>query len=993
MKLTTTYMKYVTTRCVLLLLLCTIYQVSFAQSDLNIRGNIKDAQDNTPLVGVSVKEKGTSNGAMADANGNFSIKVSKADATLVITYIGYNQLEVPLNGRRDVNVLLTSESKGLNEVVVVGYGTQKKGDVTSAIASVKAEDFTKGAVRDAASLIQGKVAGLQVSTPSGDPTAGTVIQLRGLSTILSTTSPLVLVDGIPGDLNTVAPEDIESIDVLKDGSAAAIYGTRGTNGVIIITTRKPHGDLRSSVQYNGYTSVQTIARKPDFLTADDYRRLIKEGYGFTDYGTTTDWFKEVTRTPISQNHNLSVQGGSATSNYTASINYRGWQGLFLNSDNRQVTARADINHSMLDNKLKFNLNAISRTRSYWTGGDGASFNDYVYRQTVIRNPTDSVRNAQGAWKEQNVYFYDNPVAYLNESNGENNEREMRLNGTVTATPIKDLNIKLLVSGVKWSVQRGYAETKQHVSTVKNGKNGYASLGEGNRKDNLIELTTDYTKTLGDHRFTALAGYSYQFVKSEDFYMQNWDFPTDVYSWNNMGSGNALGRGQAAMHSEATSSTLIGGFARLNYAFKDKYLVMASIRREGSSKFGANHKWGTFPGVSLGWRIDQEDFMKNMTAFNQLKLRAGFGVTGITPQDSYRSLSGLGYGDRYLDNGVWQQSLGPSRNANPDLRWEKKQEYNVGLDFTMFDSRLSGSIDGYTRVTKDMLYNYEVPVPPYSFNSIMANVGEMKNQGIEILLNYAAVKSTDFTWKTGITYSTNKNRLVSLSNDLFQTTSNFFDPQPGYTGEPIQEPTHRVFIGGPIGDFYGYKSVDIDTDGKWIIEGADGQRKPIADAVQEDKKILGNGIPKHIGSWNNSFSYKNWDLNVSMRGAFGFQILNFQRMFYENPKNVQYNMLKSAFDPVYGKTILNNDLAYVSYYLENGNYVKIDNITLGYTIPIKNTKYIKNARIYASGLNTFTITGYKGIDPEVNTNGLAPGNDERDKYPTTRTFTFGINVTL
>lgn len=983
--------KHLNKRYLLFLLLLLTYQVSLGQGQLVVHGKISDAQDNSPLIGVSVKEKGTSNGSMADNDGNFRIKISKPDAILVITYVGYTQLEIPVNGRSEVNVLLKPQSKGLNEVVVIGYGTQKKGDVTSAIASVKSEDFTKGAVRDAAQLIQGKVAGLSVSTSSGDPTAGTAIQLRGISTIMASTSPLVLIDGIPGSLNTVAPEDIESIDVLKDGSAAAIYGTRGTNGVIIITTRKPHGDLKSTLQYNAYSSVQTIARRPNFLDAADYRRLIGEGYGFTDYGTTTDWFKEITRTPVSQNHNLSLQGGSETSNYTASVNYRGWQGIFLNSDNKQVNARADVNHSMLNNKLKFNLNAISRTQTYWSGADGGSFNSYVYRQSVIRNPTDSVRNAQGVWMERNVYFYDNPVAYLNESNGENTEKELRLNGTVTAIPIKDLSIKLLVSGNKWSAQNGYAESKRHVSTVKNGRNGYASVGNSSSKDNLVELTGNYMKELGDHRFTVLGGYSYQAVKYDNFYLQNWDFPTDLYSWDKMQSGDALGRGEATMYSNAESSKLIGGFGRLNYTFKDKYMLMASIRREGSSKFGANHKWGTFPGLSVGWRVDQEPFMKSITVVNELKFRGGYGITGIAPSSSYQSLTSLNYGDRYLDNGVWKQSLSPSRNPNPDLRWERKQELNAGLDFSLFKSKLSGSIDIYHRLTKDMLYNYEVPVPPYLFNSILANVGEMKNQGLEILLNYDAINTSSFNWRTNVTYSTNKNQLVSLSNDLFQTTNNFFDA--GYASEPIQEPTHRITVGGPIGDYYGYKSVDIDADGRWIIEGADGKPKPIAEATIEDKKILGNGIPKHIAGWNNTFRFKNLDLNISMRGAFGFKILNFQRMYYENPKNIQYNMLKTAFDPIYNKTVLNNDLAYVSYYLEKGNYVKLDNITLGYTFKATQNKYFKSARIYTSALNALTITGYKGIDPEVNTTGLAPGDDERDKYPTTRTFTLGLNISL
>jgi TonB-linked SusC/RagA family outer membrane protein len=646
---------------------------------------------------------------------------------------------------------------------------------------------------------------------------------------------------------------------------------------------------------------------------------------------------------------------------------------------------------MLDGKLKFNLNAVSRTRNYWAGGDGYSFNTYVYRQSVIRNPTDSIRDYKGDWMERNIYFYDNPVAYLNESDGLNTEKELRLNGSVTLTPVKNLHMKLLMSNVQWNQQRGYAETKKHVSTVKNGLNGYASLGTSASKDNLMEFTTDYSKSFNAHKFTILGGYSYLDSKSEGYYMQNWDFPTDLYSYNRMQSGNALSRGEAVENSYASSYKLIGFFGRLNYNWNDKYMLMASVRREGSSKFGANHKWGTFPAVSLGWRVNRESFMKNVSFINDLKFRAGYGVTGIAPDESYLSLTSLNYGARFLYNGVWIQSLSPVRNPNPDLRWERKEEYNLGLDFSLFNNRVSGSVDAYQRLTNDMLWDYQVPVPPYLFNSITANVGTIKNKGIEVLLNYNAVRNKNMEWITSANFSTNSNKLVSLSNDLFKTTNDYFDA--GYTGEPIQEATHRVKIGGPIGNFWGYKSVDIDEQGKWIIEGEDGKPKSIADAKETDKQILGNGLPKYYLGWNNTFRYRDWDLSILMRGAFGFQILNFQRMFYENPKVTQYNMLKSAFDKVYGKVRLNSDLAYVSYYIENGDYWKIDNVTLGYTLKTKSTKYLKNIRLYASGLNLLTITGYKGIDPEVNRSGLAPGNDERDKYPTTRTFTFGVNATF
>ncbi len=957
------------------------------QADVRVTGRVT-SDEGEALPGVSVIVVGTTTGTVTNGDGTYQLNTPDG-AKLKFSFIGYATQEIAVGQQTVINVRLVSDQKQLNEVVVVGYGTQRKGDVTSSIASVKSENFIKGFARDPGQLIQGKVAGVSISTPSGDPTANTQISLRGITSLKGSTTPLVLIDGIPGGLNTVAPEDIESIDILKDGSAAAIYGTRGTNGVILITTKKNRGQSRATIEYNGYATVQTIARRPEFLTGDDYRRLIGEGVNFTNYGTSTDWFNEISRTPVSQVHNLTFQGGNGTTNFTASLNYRGLQGIFQESDNNQLTGRVDVNHSMFDGRLRANLNAISRTRQLNTGGDGNSFNTFVYRQALIRNPTDSVQNSRG-WIERDGYFYDNPVAYIRESSGENKDRELRLNGSLTWSPVDDLNIKLLISGNKFTQLRGYAESKRHVSTVKNGRNGYASRGTTGRDDNLLEFTTDYSKALGNHRFTVLGGYSYQDFTEEGFYMQNWDFPSDLYSYNRMQSGNALARGEAVMNSNKFAWKLVGFFGRLNYNWNNRYIVTASVRREGSSKFGANNKWGWFPALSAGWRINQESFMKNVTLVNDLKLRAGYGVTGVIPDASYQSLTSLNYGDRFLSNGVWIQGLSPVRNPNPDLRWERKEEFNVGLDFGLFKNRVSGSIDWYQRTTRDALWDYQVPVPPYLFNSIQANVGVIQNKGIEVLLNLVPLAEGPLQWNTNFTYSANQNKLVSLSNSQFQTTNNFFDT--GYTGEPIQEATHRVEIGGPIGNFYGYKVLDIDPNGQWIVQSQAGEAIPIKDAKPDDKQILGNGLPKYYLAWNNSVQYKNFDLSVTMRGAFGFQILNFQRMFYENPRVTQYNMLKSAFDPVFGKTRLNNDLAYVSYYIEEGDYWKIDNVTLGHTFKLAKSKALRGARVYVSGLNLFNITGYKGIDPEgVNRTGLFPGNDERDKYPTTRTFTAGVNL--
>lgn len=955
-----------------------------------ITGVVTDAALGSPLQGATISVRNGTTATSTDADGKFSISVPSDDAILDISFKGFVSMSLPVRGQNELAVKLNKDINNLDEVVVVGYGTQKKGDLTSAVSSVKQENFVKGFVRDAAQLIQGKVAGLSVSTSSGSPTAGTQIQLRGITTLNASTSPLVLIDGIPGNLNSVSPEDIESIDVLKDGSAAAIYGTRGTNGVILITTRKIQGGGRSVVEYNTYASAQTIARRPRFLNAAEYREYGRQGLPFIDYGMNVDWFKEIIKpVPISKTHNLTFQGGSRQTNYTFNTNIRDWDGMFLKSVNRQLTLRADVNHSMMDGKVKINLNAVNRQRN-----DDGGFNSYIYRQSVIRNPTDSIYDFRGRWKERNIYFYDNPLGYIMETLSRNENQETRLSGSVTANLFRGFNAKVLVARVKSSSLSGFSETKNHISTTKNGRNGNASRSTSSSQEDLLEYTMDYSKSFGKHRLVALAGYSYQDFFDENFSVSNWDFPTDQYSYNRLQAGNALGRGEASMSSTAEESKLIGFFGRLNYNFDDKYLLSASVRREGSSKFGENHKWGTFPAVSAAWRVKNESFLKNVDVISDFKLRAGFGVTGISPSAAYLSQTSLNYGTRFLDNGVWIQSLSPVRNPNPDLRWEKKEEVNFGADLAFFNGRLSTTIDVYKRTTRDLLYNYSVPVPPYLFNSILANVGVMENKGVEVLINYNVIQKRDVSWETSVNFSTNSNKLMSLSNSQFRTTASFFTA--GGTGEPVQDYTHRIDIGGPIGNFHGYKSVDIDANGLWIIEGADGKPKPYSQAKQEDKKVLGNGMPKFYAGWNNNFRYKNWDLSVLMRGAFGFQILNFQRMFYENSQPQilgNYNVLKSAFDPVFGKTQLKNPQAYVSYYIENGDYWKVDNVTLGYNIGMKNGKYLKSLRIYGSGLNLLTISGYKGIDPEVSRAGLTPGNDDRDKYPTTTTFTIGALATF
>lgn len=964
---------------------------------VKVRGVIKD-ETGEPIIGATVRVKGQSEGTVSDFDGNFTLDVTD-DNTLQISYIGYQTQEFAVGKQHHFSIVLEEDKKILNEVVVIGYGTQKKGDITSSVGSVKSEDFTAGAINDAGQLIQGKIAGLSVTNPSGNPVGGTEISLRGNTTILgASTNPLILIDGVPGDFNTVAPEDIESIDVLKDGSAAAIYGSRGTNGVVLITTKKSKGNNINEVQYSGYLSLSTIAKKPDFCDADDYRQQIKDGLrdAAWDLGDNTNWIDAITRTGLSHVHNISFKGGNAQTNYIFNVNYRNLQGIFKRSDKEEFQGRAEVNHSMFDDKLRFNFQLLGNQTGYTATSDGGSFNTYSWRQALIHNPTEPIKNADGSWHENTgIFNYDNPVSRIYECDGEQKISQTRFSSNITLTPIKELTLNALFSYDKINQEGGYYETKKHISNVRDGMNGYASTGGSSTVTKLVELTAQFHKNFGDHTIQALAGYSYQESTYSNQYERNYNFPTDLYSWHNIGVGQALKEGLGTEYSYWLDTNLIGFFGRLNYNYKNRYLLMASVRHEAASQLaGTNKPWGTFPSVSLGWRITEEKFMKNQKVFDDIKLRAGYGVTGSQPSQSFLGVPLLGYGDYYLYNGQWIRALQPTQNSNDKLKWEEKHEYDIGADFSVLNYRLNVSVDWYYRLIKGLLYDYSVPSPPNLYTTTRANVGEMSNNGLEIMVNAIPVQTKDFKWETTITFSTNSNKLKSLSNDLYQTSSDYF--MTGWIEEPIKTESHIVRIGHKVGDIYGFKVVDVDENGKWIYLDKNGNRVNYDDFTHsfEDKQILGNGVPKWYLGFNNQFRYKNFDLAINMRGAFGFQIMNGMRMFYENRSRQDWNRLRSAYDKVFGKAVLNTLCSeeFNSYYVENGDYWKIDNITLGYSFS-KINKWIKTLRLYASVNNAITITGYKGIDPEVSTSGLAPSYDNRDSYPHTRAFTFGMNVTF
>ncbi|SKC86065.1 SusC/RagA family TonB-linked outer membrane protein [Ohtaekwangia koreensis] len=965
----------------------------YAQQTVN--GSVL-SETNEGMPGVNIVLKGTTNGTTTDVDGKFVITVPGPESVLVISFVGYGTEEFTVGNQSQIDVRLTPDIASLQEVVVIGYGTQRKQDVTTAVTQVKPNEFVPGAVRNAGELLRGKVAGLTLSTSSGDPDAGVEILLRGITSIYGSSAPLVLIDGYTGDMNSISPNDIESIDVLKDASASAIYGTRGKNGVILITTKKAKAGLQPVVEYSGYVATESFNRKANFMDAGDVRARITEGVIDPSYdlGATTDWLDEITRKPINHFHNISLRGGTSLTQYAANVSYQKADGMFIGSNNEEFKLRMDLTHYIIEDKLKVNFNVLKGLQKY------GSFNGWTYRQALIRNPTDAVKDENGDWVEHGDQFqYENPLSLIKEQVYDDKSQWTWLTGSMSYFPVDNLELKIVGSQHQWSNETGTYQTKKHISNVRDGRNGVAYVGNGATTENFLDLTADYTKSFGLHRISGLLGYSYIDYTNSGSSITNFNFPTDNFSYHSIEQGRALKEGLsgAGVDSYKSDWKLIGFFGRVGYGFNDKYNVLASVRYEGSSRFGNDNKWGLFPSVSAGWTISKEGFLSDVAAINMLKLRVGYGRTGSISTDPYQSLTRYAYSaSQFYFNGTdWVSILQPVANTNPDLGWETNIEYNIGLDFSVVDSRVSGTIDYYDRKLEDLVFDYPVPVPPNLISTTRANAATMTNKGVEISLNIIAVKNDKFEWTTNFNYSLNKNKLKSLSNEKFKVENDFF--YAGYTGDPIQMTTHKIEVGKAIGSFYGYKSVGLEEDpdnageGTWLIQGANGEVKPIADATEDDRQILGNGLPQWYLAWNNYMKYGNFDMSITMRGAFDYQVLNFQRMFYENP-TIVYNRLRTSYDKIDGLTLASPQ-SYVSYYIEDGDFWKIDNVTIGYNFNRDKTKTFKNARVYIAGSNLATITGYKGIDPEVTRTGLAPGNDDRDKYPTTRTFTLGVNLTF
>ncbi|WP_250317994.1 SusC/RagA family TonB-linked outer membrane protein [Pedobacter sp. B4-66] len=958
-----------------------------------ITGVVLD-ENSQPIPGVGVKTA-SNKSTVTDSNGKFSIEAESATELISFSYLGYTTQSKPAgNGTTPLTIKMVLDSGvNLDDVVVVGvgYGTLKTKEVTSSVAHIGAEEFRQSGSRNPLDLIQGKVAGLNLTRTGGsNPNSGVSVQLRGAVTVKGATGPLFVIDGIPGgNPDLLQQDDIASIDILKDGSGAAIYGTSANAGVIIITTKKGKPGP-PEFNYSTYFRKEYVQNKADFLTADEFRQRIASGeIKSADLGGSTNFFDQlVNRQNLSQNHNLALTGGTDKTSYRASINYRDLEGISKANGREEYTLRLNVNQKGLNDRLNLQINlATNVNKANLLGGGG-------WESEATKNPTIPNYNPDGTYRFDLTST--NQLARLAQETNYRKQQTSSADAKADLDIIDGLKASIFGSITRDSRLDGQYRLKASEDSMENTDfpgGGYGYKGDFLSQDFAVEPTLNYTKTFsGKHSLTALAGYSYRYHIEEGASLGNRGFINDSFHEDNLGKGAALGEGLAEMSSFKNDNTLIAFFGRVNYALDNKYLLQVILRREGSSKFGKNNKWASFPSISAGWNMSEENFMKNISFVNYLKLRVGYGVTGNSGIPNNASRVTLGGGGKYLfpdGTGTYYETYGPDRNPNPNLKWETKRETNIGVDFTVLNSRLRGSIDLFDRTTKDLLDEYTSPQPPYIQDRIFTNVGTISSRGIELALNYSAIKNTDFRWDMDVTASTLKNVLESYSNDLYKVEYKTFG---GIGGAGDLGDAIVTYQGSRLGEFWGKRFAGFTDDGKWLFYNRNGEKvrndqiNISKDRNKTDLAPIGNGIPKYYASWTNNFSYKNFDLRIFIRGKFDYDILNTTALSYAN-KTWSGNLLKSAFTK---HSQINDTYMYSDYYLENGTNVKLDEVTLAYNFKFK-TKLIRNMRMYLTGQNLLTITGYSGNDPDfVEDTGTGPGIDSRDRYPSTRSFLVGFN---
>jgi TonB-linked SusC/RagA family outer membrane protein len=982
-------------RLVLFLAGCLMTLSAFAQSSLSVKGRILDSYGE-PIIGASIRVQGMQGGTVSDIDGNYTLSDVKSDATLDISYIGFVTQNITVNGRTEINVTMKEDNAQLDEVIVVGYAVGSKHTVSGAIDRVKAEDMNKGVVTSAADALKGKIAGVVISQAGGDPTSPASIRVRGTTSLSGGNDPLIIIDGIFSDMNifnSLAPSDIESVTVLKDASETAQYGSRGASGVIVVTTVKGKNGV-ATLNYNGQFGVNTVFKNLNMMSAAEYREVAtKKGLTFTDMGGDTNFLDEIERNVgLTQNHNISFASGNDLSNMRASLGFVYRQGALKNSDMKNFTVKLDGTQYAFNKRLKLELGILGSQRNSNIQYD---MHRMFYSATAYNPTYPNTRNEKGEWDEDllanEIY---NPLGLLDIDNFYK-DASVNVHGKATWTILEGLYLSAFGSYSYWNRDnKFYIPNNIRMGQV-NG-NGWAYIAATNRKDYMGNIQLTYTKDFGAHHIDALALMEGQKYTTDWHSTQAHGFETNYFSFNNLkaGANVAWGDNQSNYKEYVLSSYMV----RLNYMFMDRYIATVNIRTDGSSKLGSGQKWGWFPSASLGWIISEEPWMKGIRQIDNLKIRAGYGVTGNQDAiDPYTSLELMEPNGITSINGTKTTTFAITSNSNPDLRWEVKKTFDAGFDLSMFKNRLNVTFDWYHSETSDMLYTYTVPVPPFTYNTLLANMGTMTNTGFELSIGGDIVKTKDFGFNSRLNLAYQKNKLKSLSGTYkgqeLTTSKHIAVSNVSAAGLVHNTGVAYLIEGQPIGVFYLPHCTGIDEKGQYIIEDLDGN-KVIDTGDSGDRQVCGQSIPKWYMGWNFGFNYKNWDLTMQFNGAFGHKIYNATSMTYSNMSNFPtYNLMSGAANLNDGKGIYDNQIS--DYWLEKGDYVNFEYASIGYKITkdMLKSKWVNNIRLALSVNNICTITSYSGLTPMINSASLIGniGLDDKNIFPLSRTYTLSLSV--
>jgi TonB-linked SusC/RagA family outer membrane protein len=963
---------------------------------ITITGKVTD-ENGEPLPGLNIIVKGTIKGTVTNLKGEYTIEVEDASKVLVFSYVGYKSKEITVGNQTVIDVIMEPEEFGIDEVVVIGYGSISAKEVSSSIVQIRQEDFIQGSVNNAMELIAGKVAGLNVGTTApADPNSEASLQIRGAGSLFAGTEPLIVINDIPGgNLKSISPEDIKSVTILKDAAAAAIYGTRGANGVILVsTTTGPSAKEEFSVKYDSWFGVKLLKNVPHMLSADEYR-LHERG---ADFGGNTDWHRVFMRDySFDNNQYISFNKSSQHGYSNASLNYRKNDGMNIGNNREELGGRLDYMQKTLNDYVEFSVNTnIRKVKSDLSGLDGG-----IDEGTITKNPTTPIYNEDGSWyyEPSHGFTSPNPVQLIEERT-KVADRLYLLGSAGMKVHILTRDDQALNTSIRGVYEYNTLHLAEYVpSTYTLASKTYAGsaqLQDEFFNNRTFEWLTNYSLYHENHSIRVLLGYTYQDFTYSVHGMDNFDFTFDEFLWNDIGSGSYLKEGLAGMGSNKNLSKVIGVFGRVNYNWRDFIMASASLRHEGSSKFGENNKWGYFPAASIAWEMSNMSFIKNSVNFiDMLKLRFSYGITGRQDFGPYKSLttystsrSWWGREFYYLMDGQWVPGFEPTINPNPNLRWEKNIVSNLGIDFAFLANRLYGSVDLFNRLSEDLLYYYTAPQPPMVYRSILVNVGTIRNRGLEINLGGTVFESSNLKWSANLISSFGKTILKYLSNDLYQNTYIDMYPLPVVGSRDY---FFRYTEGSEIGQFWGYRHAGFTDDGLFMIYDRNGEAVIKGNESPEDKTFIGSGVPLANLSLGNTLKYRKFELSILLRSALGFEVFNYEDYVMGYQGNVVPNVLHKAYEPE-RIDIVGDPQILTSYHVQKGDYLKIENISVGYSTGIRGN-FINNLRIYLAASNVATFTSYPGsADPSfINVNGLTPGLAASTTYPNAVTISLGLNV--